>query len=330
MAGRGFVPVLHGAAADRPDEHDTILAAQAVAEALTRLGHETRIVHLGLDLSPLEELHAQNPLCVFNLVDAIDGDCRLAPLAPLVLEHLGLRFTGGGSSAWLSTLSKTQTKRSLRAAGLPTPDWWDERDAKHAEGRVIVKADIEHGSLGMDDESVIDGAGAAAEIAARAERYGTPFFAEGFVNGRELNIALLETGQGLRVLPIAEIEFVSFDAGQARIVGYDAKWAPGSAVFVGTPRRFGLELENRALAERLAGMSRDSWELFDLRGYARVDFRVDDAGNPFILEVNVNPALSPDAGFAAAAQEAGTDYDALIERCIKAVHGKIDRPGHCT
>lgn len=312
MAGRGFVPVLHGAAADRPDEHDTILAAEAVAAALTRLGFDTSIVHIGLDLSALTELRTQNPLCVFNLIDAIDGDCRLAPLAPLSLEHLALRFTGGGSAAWLSTLSKTRTKRALRAAGLPTPDWRDERDAPQADGRIIVKADIEHGSLGMDEGSVIDGARAGTEIAARSKRYGTAFFAESFVEGREFNISLLETDSGPRVLPIAEIEFVSFDAGQPRIVGYDAKWTAGSAAFTGTPRRFGLELEGRALAVRLANLSLACWDLFALRGYARVDFRVDASGAPYILEVNVNPALSPDAGFAAAAREAGLDYDALV------------------
>ncbi len=288
-----------------------------MAAALTRLGFDTSIVHIGLDLSALTELGAQNSLCVFNLVDAIDGDCRLAPLAPLALEHLGLKFTGGGSAAWLSTLSKTQTKHTLRGARLPTPDWWDERHAPQADGRVIVKADIEHGSLGMDEGSVIDGASAGAEIAARSERYGTPFFAEGFVEGREFNISLLGTDAGVHVLPIAEIEFVSFDVGQPRIVGYDAKWTMGSAAFTGTPRSFGLELENRALATRLADLSRACWGMFALRGYARVDFRVDASGGPHILEVNVNPALSPDAGFAAAASETGMDYDALVAAILK-------------
>jgi D-alanine-D-alanine ligase len=313
-----LAPVLHGAASDRPDEADTIFAAESVAAALGRLGYDAEILALGLDLSRLASLRNRAPSVIVNLVDALDGDCKLAPMVPLALEHHGLKFTGGGSAPWLATLSKTQSKRALRAAGLPTPDWWSASQAPQAKGRVIVKADIEHGSLGMDAGSVLNAAQAAEEIAARAARFGTPFFAESFIEGREFNLSLLATESGLRVLPIAEIDFVSFDAGQPRIVGYDAKWTPDSAVYRGTPRRFELELADAALAAQLSDLARSCWDLFELRGYARVDFRVDETGAPFILEVNVNPALSPDAGFAAAALEAGLDYDALIGAILTA------------
>ncbi|HJR55466.1 MAG TPA: hypothetical protein VJ798_02715, partial [Rhizomicrobium sp.] len=60
------------------------------------------------------------------------------------------------------------------------------------------------------------------------------------------------------------------------------------------------------------------WRLFELTGFARVDFRIDEAGTPLILEINANPCISPDAGFAAAAAEAGLGYDAVIEALVRA------------
>ena len=92
--------------------------------------------------------------------------------------------------------------------------------------------------------------------------------------------------------------------GRPRIVGYDAKWTSDSEAYVGTPRRFGLENDEPALAAELVKLAKSCWDLFGLAGYARVDFRVDREGKPTILEVNVNPCLNPDAGFAAAAAQA--------------------------
>ena len=162
-----------------------------------------------------------------------------------------------------------------------------------------------HGSLGLDAGSVVKGADAARAIKERALRWKTEHFAEGYIEGREFNLALIERDGAVAVLPIAEIVFEGLAAGEPRIVGYDAKWTPDSAAYIGTPRRFGLEADAPELAARLSELARAAWTCFDLAGYARVDFRVDRDGAPFILEVNVNPCLSPDAGFAAAAAQAG-------------------------
>jgi D-alanine-D-alanine ligase len=107
------------------------------------------------------------------------------------------------------------------------------------------------------------------------------------------------------VLPVAEIRFEGFPTAKPTIVGYAAKWHPQSFEYRNTVRRFGIEPE---LAARLIGIARDCWQLFGLAGYARVDFRVDAAGTPWVLEVNANPCLSPDAGFAAALAQAGIAY----------------------
>ena len=317
-ASRGFIPVLHAATDSRPDEIDTLIAANAVANGLASLGYAAETIALDLDLRPIEALKERRPLVVFNLVDAMRGDGRLAPMVPALLDTLKLAYTGAPTAAWFNTLSKLATKLKLEHAGLPTPAWSADGNGLDPDRRVIVKPVWEHGSLGIDAGSVVRGGGAARTIAERNARWGTEHFAEAFVQGREFNVALLESAGGVEVLPVAEILFEGFAGSSPQIVGYDAKWAPESAAYRGTPRRFGLEREEPLLAAELKRLALAAWGLFELSGYARVDFRVDGTGRPFILEVNVNPCLSPDAGFAAAASEAGLAYPDLVGRIVDA------------
>ena len=129
---------------------------------------------------------------------------------------------------------------------------------------------------------------------------------------------MTEGQQGVDVLPIRETVFLGFGHGAPLITDYDAKWTPESQPYLGTPRRFGIEKDEPELAAELTRLAIGCWVLFDLDGYARVDFRVDRSGAPFILEVNMNPCLSADAGFAASALEAGIGYDTMIDRIIQA------------
>jgi D-alanine-D-alanine ligase len=312
MTGTDYLPVLHGAAADRPDEADTIVTAEAIAAALRRLGYRSEVVKLDLDLAVVRQLAARHPLLVFNLADALDGDGGLGHIAPAALEHFRLAYTGAGMEAHHLVMTKATTKRLLAGAGLPTPRWSLDGGGFAPTERVIVKSLAEHASLGMDAGSVVSAAQAAQEILGRQRRFGGQFFAEAFVEGREFNLSVLETAGGPRVLPPAEILFVDFPPDRPRIVDYEAKWAPEAFAFNNTPRSFDFPAEDAALLAELEALTLRTWDLFGLTGYARVDFRVDAEGRPTILEINVNPCLAPDAGFVAAAERAGLGFDALI------------------
>ena len=238
---RGYVPVLHAATLSRPDEVDSIVTAEAVAAALEALGYETEVVALTPGLDGLETPPARRPLVVFNLVDAVGDDCRLAPMVPARLDALGLRYTGAGTSAWLETLSKVATKLKLRHAGLPTPDWSEDGTGLDPETRVIVKPVWEHGSLGIDATSVVRASEAPHVIAERARAWRTEHFAESFIEGREFAAAMMEGPDGVEILPLRETVFQGFDQDEPLITGYDAKWTPDSAAWAGTPCRFGIE-----------------------------------------------------------------------------------------
>ena len=134
---------------------------------------------------------------------------------------------------------------------------------------------------------------------------------------------MMEGPNGVELLPIRETVFQGFDEGEPLITDYDAKWTPGSQPFNGTPRRFGLEQDEPELAAELNRLAVACWDLFRIDGYARVDFRVDRAGTPFILEVNMNPCISDDAGFAASAVAGGLTYDQMIGRIVEDKLGRL-------
>jgi len=317
------VIVLHGADDDgRADEEDTRVQAAAVAAALAALGHTVQVAAVDLDLGRLSALADARPALVFNLVEALVGKGQLHPAVPLALEAFGLPYTGCPAEALLTTSNKVLAKRTMVAAGLATPDWI-EPDAigsppRDPAARYIVKSVWEDASIGLSETSVVAGAAVAATAFERQRSLGGQWFAERYIEGREFNLSLLETAEGPVVLPVAEILFVDFPAGRPHIVDYEAKWDTESPVYHNTPRRFDLPARDRKLVQELRRVALAAWHLFGLRGYARVDFRVDAAGRVWVLEVNGNPCLSPDAGYAAAAARAGLSYEAVVAHIVDA------------
>lgn len=314
-----------------PDELDVLVQVEAVGEALITLGHTVDPWGCDLDLESLAfALSGHSPDLVFNLVEGLDGHGRLIHVAPGVLEALRVPVAGCPAEAIFLTSHKVLAKGLLKRAGLPTPDWLGDGLADvaadpgpAAHERWIVKSVWEDASIGMDDTAVVSGGAAAArlELAHRAGRTGSPWFAEAFIEGREFNLGLLEGPDGPTVLPPSEIRFENFPEGKPRIVGYAAKWHEDSFEYRHTVRGFDLPAADGDMVAEMSRQALACWRLFGLRGWARVDFRIDGAGRPFILEVNANPCLSPDAGFAAGLARAGIPYAEAIARIVAAAHG---------
>ncbi len=324
------------AAHDSAGDLDVLKQVVAVERSLNRLGHSTARVSCHLKLDEVKsKLQAAQPDVIFNLVESLGGTDQLMPVATLLLESLCLPFTGASTLAMLKTSQKLEAKTHLLAYGLPTPAWITEnqsvwqglRGADETPEVAIVKAVNEHSSLGMTDESVVrladlydpgdsDASALARMITRKSADHETPHFAEEFIDGREFNLSVLATASGPEVLPPAEIEFPNFPADKPKIVGHNAKWNENTDEYMNTPRRFLFDPGDRPLLDELQSLARRSWEVFGLRGYARVDFRIDEDGQPWILEINANPCLSPDAGFSAAATQAGLTFDTVVERIL--------------
>jgi D-alanine-D-alanine ligase len=310
--------VVHQALADDagPDEADVLVQVEAVSQALMRLGHETSVLPLSMDLETgRRELKQRAPELIFNLVESLGGSGRLIHFAPTLFDVLGIPYTGCSSASIYETSNKILAKERLETAGLPTPGWYAPGSGRFEPGAYIIKSVVEHASIGLLDDAVVN-VSAPTELdellEARRDRLGGFAFAERYIEGRELNVAVLAG----RVLRPDEILFVDYPPEKPRIVGYESKWTPGSLAYERTVASAEFPPEDGTLLDQLSSLARSAWDLFRLSGFARVDFRADELGRPFILEVNANPCISPDAGFARALSRAGISYDEAIRTLV--------------
>ncbi len=330
----------------RPDELDALVQAEAVRAVVEPRGWRCSMLPVTLDLATVAKtLAADRPDLVFNLVESIEGHGRLLHLAPALLEALHIPYTGSSAEALLLTTSKLLTKKLLAQAGIATPAWrvgtgrlpvaskagtGDAPAPPHLQLATcnsqlppfIIKSVWEEASVGLTDDSIVavhDEAELRRMIAERAGSLGGEAFAEQYIDGREFNLSLLSRADGgCDVLPPAEIRFVDYPADKPKFVGYAAKWDADSFEYTHTPRGFDFPPADAPLLDRLRELAVRCWDAFGLRGYVRVDFRVDAAGLPWVLEINANPCLSPDAGFAAAAEAGGIPYASVIDRILGA------------
>ena len=292
-----------------PDEQEVLSTVTSVARALRVQGWHTETLELTADLAAAAAALSRNPPdLVFNLVDSLGGADALAVIAPALLQHLGLRFTGARLAAYALTADKVATRSALRAAGIAVPPAPNEG----WRGRYIVKNSTAHSSSGISPHSVV----------AHADRVPKGHFAEAFIDGREINVSLLH-GQ---VLPIAELAFEDWPDDLPRVNDYEAKWDTASLAYARINRRFGLD---EPLSARLGTIARECWRALGLRGYARVDFRLDTEGVAYVIDVNTNPCLDEDAGFAAAAAQAGLTYEAMILRIAEGEEHAMIPPARC-
>jgi len=318
------VVVAHNAVGvdDDPSTRDVLAQVAWVASGLEALALPYEVLPVngaGVDPSAL----AGDGVTVVNLVESPPGRPRFQVEAAAALARLGVPFTGSDAEAiWLTT-DKIATRKRLAGAGLRVAPGGRVDDDPAVLDRVrppwILKPALEDASLGLDDDAVTSDPKAARERArVLAERFAQPVLAEHLLPGREFNLSLLADGTGVEVLPVAEMLFVDFPPELPRVLGWTAKWDDASFVSRHTVRRFLAPGDDDTLAERLRGVARAAWRVSGVAGYARVDLRLDETGEPCVLEVNANPCLSGDAGFVAAAAAAGLDAGAVVARMLTA------------
>ncbi len=235
------------------DELDVLVQVEAVHRSLDELGYRARIVPFSLDVdAALRALRRADPLFVFNLVESVAGDGRLIHLAPALLDHLGLPYTGSGQEAIFVTSNKVLSKRLFQQAGIPTPPWVAEacRGARTASPRRVVPARMSRGPTCSSRSGSTPPTGLATirssasttppscGRAGKQEPHDGQFFAERYIEGREFNQALLA---GER-LPAAEMRFVEYPEDKLRIVDFRAKWEEDSFEYAHTRRSFDFAL----------------------------------------------------------------------------------------
>jgi D-alanine-D-alanine ligase len=302
-----------------PDEADVLHQVELVSEALIELGYRPEEFPLGHDLkSDFCQIMASDPLFVFNLVESVFDKGELLYMGAAMLNALKIPFTGVPVEGLFITTNKVLTKKILKYNKIPTPDYFTPEEVTRLKPDTLylLKPVSEDGSVGLDEDAVF-----SADQKEMVEKIkhlpSSHFFIEEFIEGREFNLSVLGGKNKVDVLAPAEMVFHNYPEGKPRMLGYKAKWDESSMEFKNTTRSFDGLSPASPLYRELVRLSLECWECFGLKGFARVDFRLDGKDHPYVIEINGNPCISPDSGFIAAAHKAGLSKKDVILRIIE-------------
>jgi len=307
----------------RPDDLDVLVEAEFVSRNLKELGYSSRNLPFICNIKRLKtEIKKIKPEFIFNLVESIGGTDSLMYLAPLIFDHLKIPYTGCPTKAIFQTSNKLTAKEIIKQNKIKTPkylslDNYEKINIEKGE-KFLIKNAKEHSSVGIDERELVLFEDRKNIIEILKERVGETYFAEEYIDGREFNISIL--GNSIQILPIAEMKFNNYPKEKPKIIGYRAKWDKKSYEYNNTKRNFDFRENERPLLKNLENICMECWKIFGLRGYARIDFRVDKNNIPYVLEINANPCISPDAGFIAAAERAGLSHTKIIKEIINSLN----------
>jgi D-alanine-D-alanine ligase len=307
------------------DDLDILDQVRLVSEALQSLGYETTALPFTQD-DPciIDQLNQLHPVFVFNLVEPVNGEDKNAYIfAPALLELMNIPFSGCGSQTGTIVMNKLAMKRMLLQNGLPTPAYVSAMD--HAgfspDARFILKPVSECTSIGLDSNPIYQ-FGSIEELtgalAQKKQSTGMTFFAEGYIDGREIRMSIVGSQANPQLLPPVEVTFEQFEQeNKPKIYNFTGKWITDSFEFKHTRSTSEFEAKDAELLEHVKQIARRCWETFKMRGYASVDFRIDSAGQPYVVDVNTNPCLTEHpGGIGEASRAAGLGFAELIGKII--------------
>jgi D-alanine-D-alanine ligase len=312
---------------DDPSTADVLDEADFVEHGLQLLGipAERRPLPGPEALAALAAEARATGAIIFNLIESPPGQWWQQCAAAGTFELFGATYTGASSAALWLTTDKILTRAVLAAAGLPVApggqlDVFNPELLNRLAPPWILKPACEDASIGLEGNPLSTTRDEAlARAAALSRRFpGQPILAEHFLPGREINVAVLEGPEGPEILPIAEMTYVDYPDDLPKVLGWEAKWDEGSFACEHTVRSFLDDPADEPLLEKIRDLVRRAWHLCGLTGYARIDLRLDEAGEPCILEVNGNPCIAAGAGFEASTLRAGLTTAQVIQRILDA------------
>lgn len=298
-----------------------------VQTALKELGHKADTLSIGKNIKEELEIiiRAQYDL-IFNLCESILESSKLQASFAGFLELMGIPFTGSGTEGILTAVNKFKAKTLLLSQGIPAPDGWLIREGEEptevlpeiplSSYPVIIKPNMEDGSIGLSQSSIAEGPHELKSILNRYEKeYTGDTLIEQYIAGKEFNVGFLGRSS-LKSLPVAEIRFRPSFPGHYKFLSYDAKWREDSPEF-GQYERISPPSIPQNILNQITQFGEAAYKTIGLSGYGRVDFRMDSLGNVYVIDVNANPDLSRSAGLAKGAQDKGLSYATLIQEIIE-------------
>jgi len=308
---------------DRASTADLKRMIRNMVRHLRRLGHTVTVLPLAYDLFAFQrKLRRLRPDVVFNQYDdVVHGALYEMRLAALV-RMMAFPLTGSPALALGLCRYKFMSASLLAGAGVPIPpntailETVSAVDQHKWQFPVIVQPGQEHAGVGLDRDSVVQSKKALrAKVRDILKTYNQPALAQHFLPGREFNVGIVG-GNRLRVLPLAEVSYATLPAEIPPIMSYAAKWVETSTEYKNTSVVCPADVEPE-LAGRIGKVALAAFRAVGARGYGRVDMRLDEQGNPCVLEVNCNPCLDEGMGLARAAERAGMSYAQLLNTIVR-------------
>ncbi len=304
-----------------PSEEFVEEMAQEVYDVLSSIGYSVTMLPLERSLFDfLERIREEKVDVLINLCEAYLDQSKFESNIAALYEILDLPFTGNDSRALAFCQDKFRAKAILKAFNLPTPRGeLISLPAKKPNLRfpLIVKPSCEDASIGIKADSVVyDEDSLMIKINEILNKFKQPALVEEYIEGREFNVALLEReGQGVQALPVSEIDFSSLPENIPRICCYEAKWYEDHELYQATIPVCPARIDER-LRRKIQGLAVAAFYALGCRDYARVDMRLSSQGELYILEINPNPDISLNAGYARALKAAGLAYHEFWEIMI--------------
>jgi D-alanine-D-alanine ligase len=306
---------------DGENSKDYDPVVRQVARTLRKLGHRVSVLGVHGDVKRLiAGLSRRKPDLVFNLMemfgDNVFGDIPVTGL----LDLLGVDYTGSGPGELYLSQDKGLTKRLLAFEEILYPRFavFSRETGFETGGNLrmplFVKPLRSDASLGIGGKSLVqDWTGLIDRVSAIRKELDDAALAEEFIDGREFYVGVIGNSQP-KALPPVEIDFTGFPEGVPKVMDSKAKWDERSKEYKGT-RSVMAQLPDE-LRARLQKVAVDAYRALRVRDYGRVDLRLTDTGDIYVLEVNASCYLEKDSEFAMAAGAAGLDYPRLIERIV--------------
>jgi D-alanine-D-alanine ligase len=294
---------------------------EVLTERLSNAGYNAYSLNIADDLHLLlDNLRKNKPDVIFNFVELYKDDPRLEMNIVSIFELCKTPYTGSPPITLANCQDKVLAKRLLKNSGLSTPDFIIIEELKprithKLNYPLIIKPAFEDASVGIDNDAIVyNAAQLRKRVAFVFEQFKQPSLVEEFIEGRELNVAVMGDEE-IEALPISEIDFSSMPEHLHKIVSYQAKWDPHHEAYHKTIPVCPAELP-RSIETEAKEMAKKAFRLMGCRDYARVDIRLSKDNKLYVLEVNPNPDLTEGAGFMRSAEAAGMSYVGVLEKII--------------
>jgi D-alanine-D-alanine ligase len=278
----------------------------------------TEVKSLPIDLNvkkTIDSILSYNPDAILNFVESVEGISFYEYCMTGLYELLDYHYTGNKPSTLGNCLNKVRAKEILFSNGINIPkamllkpdSKFTSKDIK-LKYPVILKLVDEDASIGISENSVVNNyIELRKHFQFLTKNFNKNIIAEEYIIGRELNCAIL----GDKPLPISEIDFTGLPKNLPKIVTYDGKWIEGSTYYNFTKPVCPANIDTQT-KKRVEEIATHAYNVLNCRDYARVDIRLAADGTPYVIEVNPNPDVSSDSGFARAVAAAGKSYSELL------------------